>query len=207
MHPWTLRTSLALLLGCWTGASWALVVPLPAARPAVALKDISLPRVSDGKEVNLGAALSATTGRTLLVLGTHPADFNCIEYAQKVRAAWPQLQDKGVDRCMMVMNGKPESCSLLAELLDLPVEIELFSDSTGEAGRQWGVSRGFRPDDDTLNPSLKLFAMGIGIGPPWMTLPAVLTGYVGGLSSDWPVGHLHAHGGMHGGHALKRMRN
>lgn len=204
MCAWKLRTSLALLLGCWTGASWALVVPLPAARPAVALKDISLPRVSDGKEVNLGAALSATTGRTLLVLGTHPADFNCIEYAQKVRAAWPQLRDKGVDRCMMIMNGKPESCSLLAELLDLPVEIELFSDSTGEAGRQFCVSRGFRPDDDTLNPSLKLFAMGIGIGPPWMTLPAVLTGYVGELSSDGDR-PLVADGGMHSGHALRRM--
>lgn len=27
-----------------------------------------------------------------------------------------------------------------------------------------------------LNPTVKLFFLAIGVGPPWMTLPAVLTG-------------------------------
>jgi len=177
----------ALLLACYVGMGSGLVVPLPAASPARSLKGLSLQRVSDGAQINVGAELEATKGRTLLVLGTHPADFNCVEYAQKVRAAWPQLQDKGVDRCMMVMNGKASSCSKLAELLDLPSEIELFADPEGEAGRHFGVSRGFRPDDSGLNPNIKLFAMGIGIGPPWMTLPAVLQGYFGNPngSRDW----------------------
>mmetsp|Transcript_20089 Transcript_20089/g.39017 ORF Transcript_20089/g.39017 Transcript_20089/m.39017 type:complete len:299 (-) Transcript_20089:84-980(-) len=177
----------SLLLVCWAGISYSLVVPIPAAKPAVSLDGVSLPRVSDGEKVNLGPALASSKGKTMLVLGSYPGDFNTVEYAQKVRAYWPQLQEKGVNRCMMVINGEPSACTKLAELLDLPSEMELFSDPTGEAGRKFGVSRGFRPDDASLPPSLKLFAMGIGIGPPWMTLPAVLQGYFGnpGGRREW----------------------
>ena len=63
----------ALLLG----AASALVVPLPAARPAKSL-DISLPRLSDGASVHLGDALAQTTTKTMLCFGTHAADFNAI---------------------------------------------------------------------------------------------------------------------------------
>lgn len=150
-----------------------------AVQPATELAGVLLPRVSDGEQVDLGAALSSTTGKTMLVLGTHAADFNMVEYAQRVRAFWPLLQEKGVTRCLMVVNGEATSCLKLAELLDIPEEIELFSDPTGDAGRSFGVSRGWRPDDTSLNPRLKLTVMGIGFGPPWMTLPAVLTGYFG----------------------------
>ena len=38
---------------------------------------------------------------------------------------------------------------------------------------------GWRPDDTGLSPNLKLFVLGIVLGPPWGTLPAVLTGYFG----------------------------
>ena len=55
-----------------------------------------LPRVSDGAKVDLGELLAAPI-TTMLVLGTYPADFNMIEYAQKMRHYWPQLQAKGVD--------------------------------------------------------------------------------------------------------------
>ena len=95
----------------WMNACSGLVVPLPAAQPAVSLKGISLPRVSDGKEIDLGNALSSSPGKTMLVLGTHPGDFNMVEYAQKVRYFWPRLQEKGVKRCIMVMNGQASSCS------------------------------------------------------------------------------------------------
>ena len=139
----------------WMNACSGLVVPLPAAQPALSLKGISLPRVSDGKEIDLGNALSSSPGKMMLVLGTHPGDFNMVEYAQKVRFFWPRLQEKGVKRCIIVMNGQPSSCKLLAELLDIPAEIELLSDPTGEAGRCFGVSRGFRPDDAALSPNLK----------------------------------------------------
>jgi hypothetical protein len=50
----------------------------------------------------------------------------------------------------------------------------------------FGVSRGWRPDDDALSPYLKLYLMLFGIGPP-CTLPAVITGYLGNPSGrhDW----------------------
>lgn len=180
-----IRSVLATVLAVLIAApeSMGLVVPVTnAPKPAVQLREISLPRVGDGKSINLGDALEGTTGgKTMLVLGTHPGDFNMVEYAQKVRAFWPQLKAKGVDRCMMVVNGEPAACTKLAELLDIPGEVELLSDPAGEAGRRFGVSRGFRPDDPdfVLSPTVKLFFLAIGIGPPWMTLPAVLTGYFG----------------------------
>eukprot|EP00419_Tripos_fusus_P024608 CAMPEP_0172723570 /NCGR_PEP_ID=MMETSP1074-20121228/84032_1 /TAXON_ID=2916 /ORGANISM="Ceratium fusus, Strain PA161109" /LENGTH=258 /DNA_ID=CAMNT_0013549841 /DNA_START=194 /DNA_END=970 /DNA_ORIENTATION=- len=138
---------------------------------------MSLQRASDGKQVDLGAALESSAQKTLLVLGTHPADFNTVEYCQKVRTFWPQLVQKGISRCLLVVNGEASSCMKLAELLDLPAEVELFADPVGEAGRRFGVSRGWKPDDN-FSPYLKLFVMGIGLGDLG-TLPAVLAGYVG----------------------------
>ena len=183
--------ALALILAgiCMQGAS-GLVVPLPAARPATSLSGVSLPRVADGKEVDLGAAIAETGvgARTMVIFGTYPADFNCVEYMQKVRAFWPQLQAKKVERCLMVVNGKASSAAKLAEMLDMPSEIELLSDPTGEAGRRFGVSRGFRPDDSNIPAFLKLFVMGVVGGPgSWMTLPAVLVGYFGspGGRREW----------------------
>ena len=177
------RAAITALL-CSTGA--ALVVPLQPARPAQAL-DIALPRVKDGASVHLGDALAATTDRTLLCFGTHAADFNAIEYLQKIRFYLPRLRDAGVSRVACVLNADAAQCRTLAELLDVPDDVELFSDPTGEAGRKFGVSRGFRPDDDALSPYVKLFVVGIGLGPPWGTLLPVLRGYVGAPSGkrDW----------------------
>mmetsp|Transcript_9077 Transcript_9077/g.19624 ORF Transcript_9077/g.19624 Transcript_9077/m.19624 type:complete len:342 (-) Transcript_9077:103-1128(-) len=181
----------------------ALVVPLSAAKPAESLMGVLLPKVFvdnnsiDGMEsdcLDIGAELSdgsSGDGRTMVVFGTHAGDFNTIEYMQKIRASLPELQSKGgIDRIFVVVNGEPNQCKLIARLLDfLPatkndsleveVEIQLLSDPTGEAGRKFGVSRGFRPDDNSLSPFVKQFCSGIGIGPPWMTLPAVLPGYFG----------------------------
>lgn len=177
-----MRAAITALL-CSTGA--ALVVPLQPARPAQAL-DIALPRVSDGASVHLGDALAATTDRTLLCFGTHAADFNAIEYLQKIRFYLPRLRDAGVSRVACVLNADAAQCRTLAELLDVPDDVELFSDPTGEAGRKFGVSRGFRPDA-ALSPYVKLFVVGIGLGPPWGTLLPVLRGYVGAPSGkrDW----------------------
>ena len=177
------RTSLAtlLLLLVSRDVVLALVVPLAAANPATSLAAMSLSRVADGVQVDLGAALAATPAgkKSLVVLATHPADFNAIEYGQRVQHALPLLREKGVERVLMVANGERASCAKLAELLDLPGTIEVFADPSGEAGRRFGVSRGFQPDSSRLSPFAKLFAMGIGIGPPWSTLAAVGTGYLG----------------------------
>jgi len=158
----------------------ALVVPLSAANPAVSLKGTALCRLSDGESIDLGEALSSTSnGKTMLILGTHPADFNMVEYGQKVRVFSSQMKEKGIDRCMIVMNGNQSSCQKFANLLELPDGVEIFPDPTGESGRRFGVSRGWRPDDDRISPILKTTVVGLGFGPPWGTLPAVLTGYIG----------------------------
>ena len=150
-----------------------------ARRRTAKLSAVSLPRVSDGELVDVGAALATSTAKTMLVLGTHAADFNAVEYCQRLRFFLPRLQEKGIERFIMVINGEPVQCSKLASLVELPPAVELLADPTGEAGRRFGVSRGFKPDDAEISPFVKLFAMGIGIGPPWQTLPAVLVGYFG----------------------------
>ena len=105
------------------------------AAPGQLLSGCALPRVSDGAKVDLGELLSAPV-TTLVIFGTYPADFNMIEYAQKVRHYWPQLKAKGVDSGLIVVNGSPDSCKRLAEILDLPADVELLSDEAGEAGRR-----------------------------------------------------------------------
>jgi len=191
-----------ILCTCILSSCNSLVIPLPAADPASSLKGISLPRLHDGASIDLGEALTSSCPtdngkKTMLILGTHPGDFNMIEYIQRLQYSLPKLQSKGVDRYMVVMNGEASACAKLAELLDLPtrrtdtdtdtddedtVLIEIFPDPTGEAGRRFGVDRGWRPDDTNLPPLLKLTVVGLGFGPPWGTLPAVLPGYTGNPS-------------------------
>ena len=148
--------------------------PVMMAAPGQLLSGCALPRVSDGASVDLGEVLSAPV-TTLVIFGTYPADFNMIEYAQKVRHYWPQLKAKGVDSGLIVVNGSPDSCKRLSEILDLPADVELLSDEAGEAGRRFGVSTGWLPDSD-LNPYLKLLGMLLGLGAS-ATLPSVSTGY------------------------------
>ena len=60
-----------LLLGlCCASGACGLVVPLSATKPAAALAGLTLPRASSGEKVDLGGALSSSSGKTLLVLGT-----------------------------------------------------------------------------------------------------------------------------------------
>ena len=164
----------------------SLVIPLPAATSAESLKGVVLERLCDGERVDLGEALSATVSgsKTMIVAASHTADFNTIEYGQQIRFYWDQMKEKGIERCLMVMNGQPSSCAKLQELLDLPEGLEIFPDSKGTAGRSLGVSRGFAPDNADIPASWKVTVVGFGFGPPWGTLPAVLTGYFGN-----PNGH------------------
>ena len=113
-----------------------------------------------------------------------------IEYAQRLAHYLPALRDRGVGRVLCVVNGKPSSCELLAELVGLPAEVELLSDEEGAAGRAFGVSRGWLPDQDTielgensvpLSPYVKLLGMLLGLGAG-NTLPSVITGYLGNPS-------------------------
>jgi hypothetical protein len=62
----------------------------------------------------------------------------------------------------------------LADVVDLDkTKVDLFVDNTGEAGKQFGVGRGWLPENDDVNPFVKLLGMLVGLGA-WATLPAVI---------------------------------
>lgn len=134
--------------------------------------------------VDIGEWLSR--GKCLLVFGTYAADFNAIEYAQRLRYYWPILQkEKKVEKCAFVLNCQPAAALALKNLVDLPDSIELWVDNTGKSGREFGVERGLLPDNNDVNPFLKLFGMLWGMGA-WATLPAVIGGYIGNPFTPQP---------------------
>ena len=69
----------------------------------------------------------------------------------------------------------------LATLLGLPDDVELLADESGKAGRAFGVSRGWLPDNEGVPAYAKLFGMLLGAGCV-KTLPSVITGYLGNPS-------------------------
>ena len=119
------RTLLPLL----AARAAALVVPMKAANPTKSLTGQRLERANGAGSIDVGAILQTTQSKTLVVLGTHAADFNACEYMQKVRFYLPRLAEAGVDRYLFVVNGDARQASKLAELLDLPDEVELLADS------------------------------------------------------------------------------
>ena len=143
------------------------------------LKGVTVKPVKPASEgsVDIGDWLS--DGKNLVVFGTYAADFNAIEYGQRLRYYWPKLQqEKNVDKCAFLLNCQPEAALKLKELVDLPDSIEIWVDNTGESGRKFGAERGWLPENKDVNPFLKLFGMLWGLGA-WATLPAVIGGYIG----------------------------
>lgn len=134
------------------------------------LKGVYVSAVS-GKSVDLGDFLSSGDGRSFLVLGTYAADFNAIEYAQRLRYYLPILQACGVSKCGLVLNCKQDAAKALAEAVDLDISdqgVTLMVDPDGQAGRAFGVGRGWLPEDEGISPFLKLFGMLFGLGA-WAT--------------------------------------
>lgn len=156
---------------------------LGAVRAFAPLAGVTVNRVPSGEPLDLGKAMADSSTPELCVLGTYAADFNAIEYAQKLKHYWPALQQKGLARCLLVLNASPKACEALATALSLPPEIEVCSDPTGAAGRAYGVGTGWRPDDDSMSPYIKLLGMLVGLGAGG-TLPAVITGYFGNPSGE-----------------------
>jgi len=149
---------------------------------------------SDGAvSVDVGQWLKGGGGaRKMVVFGTYAADFNAIEYGQRLRYYWPKLREKeeekgrrGVGKCAFLLNCRPEAALELADLVDLPADVELWVDNTGAAGRRFGVGLGWIPDNPDVNPFLKLFGMLWGLGA-WATLPAVIGGYIGNPFAGQP---------------------
>lgn len=157
------------------------------------LKQSSIDRLSGSKVlsvktnemVELSSFLKSGNDKSMLILGTYAADFNAIEYVQRLRFYLPELLAKGVNKIGLVLNCEAQAAKRLVDMLDLETDatsdnavIELFVDPTGEAGRAFGVGRGWKPDDEETSPYLKLFGMLFGLGA-WATLPAVIGGYIG----------------------------
>eukprot|EP00571_Detonula_confervacea_P010357 CAMPEP_0172301486 /NCGR_PEP_ID=MMETSP1058-20130122/3373_1 /TAXON_ID=83371 /ORGANISM="Detonula confervacea, Strain CCMP 353" /LENGTH=304 /DNA_ID=CAMNT_0013011625 /DNA_START=25 /DNA_END=939 /DNA_ORIENTATION=+ len=122
--------------------------------------------------------------KTMLVLATYAADFNAIEYAQRLRYYIPELQKRGISKIGFVLNCESDSAKALVDLVDLPSDVTeghgvtLMVDPLGRCGRAFGVGTGWRPDDAEMSPYVKLFGMLFGLGA-WATLPAVIGGYIG----------------------------
>eukprot|EP00587_Corethron_hystrix_P007122 CAMPEP_0113313496 /NCGR_PEP_ID=MMETSP0010_2-20120614/9895_1 /TAXON_ID=216773 ORGANISM="Corethron hystrix, Strain 308" /NCGR_SAMPLE_ID=MMETSP0010_2 /ASSEMBLY_ACC=CAM_ASM_000155 /LENGTH=246 /DNA_ID=CAMNT_0000169517 /DNA_START=212 /DNA_END=952 /DNA_ORIENTATION=+ /assembly_acc=CAM_ASM_000155 len=116
-----------------------------------------------------------------MILGTYAADFNAIEYGQRLRHYLPELRERGVGKVGLVLNCEDSAAKTMAESVGLNYEednFELLVDPLGTAGRAFGVGQGWRPDDTEMSPYLKLFGMLWGLGA-WATLPAVIGGYIG----------------------------
>ena len=126
----------------------------------VKLRPLSLTGVQSTEGVDLGSFMLDSKERSMLILGTYAADFNAIEYAQRLRYYLPQLKECGIKKFGLVLNCKEEAATALANAVDLDLsdnQLTLFIDPNGEAGRKFDVGRGWRPDDREMSPYLKLF--------------------------------------------------
>mmetsp|Transcript_8590 Transcript_8590/g.15567 ORF Transcript_8590/g.15567 Transcript_8590/m.15567 type:complete len:306 (+) Transcript_8590:190-1107(+) len=158
------------------------------------LLDVTARSVKTSEDVDLSNFVSTPSSKgkkTMLVLATYAADFNAIEYAQRLRYYMPELQKRGITKIGLVLNCNANSAKSLADLVDLPCDVtegygvELLVDPLGNAGRAFGVGTGWRPDDDEMSPYVKLFGMLFGLGA-WATLPAVIGGYIGNPFTPQP---------------------
>lgn len=150
------------------------------ARAFSSVNGITINPLQGGDSVELVDYLKNPSGRSLFIFGTYAADFNAVEYAQRLRYYIPRLkEDCGIDKFGVVLNCKPEAAKELANLVDLDTaEVDIFVDNKGLAGKKFGVNKGWLEDNEDVNPFIKLFGMLWGLGA-WATLPAVIGGYIG----------------------------
>ncbi|KAL7542392.1 hypothetical protein ACHAXR_011742 [Thalassiosira sp. AJA248-18] len=151
------------------------------------LADVTARSVKTSEDIDLSNFVSTPSSKgkkTMLVLATYAADFNAIEYAQRLRYYMPELQKRGITKIGLVLNCEADSAKALVDIVDLPCDtsegygVTLMVDPLGRAGRAFGVGTGWRPDDKDMSPYVKLFGMLWGLGA-WATLPAVIGGYIG----------------------------
>jgi hypothetical protein len=167
------------LLNMKTIASFLAISVVNVQAFSSSISGISVNPVQGGPSVDLEQYLKNPEGKSLFIFGTYAADFNAIEYVQRLRHYLPKLKECGVSKVGLVLNCQPEAAQALVDLIDLDAsEVDLFVDNEGVAGKKWGVNRGWLQDDEDVNPFLKLFGMLFGLGA-WATLPAVIGGYIG----------------------------
>jgi len=146
------------------------IQPLDRNSPAIALEEYL-------KNDNGGEG----GGKSLFIFGTYAADFNAIEYVQRLRYYLPILEEEcGISKFGIVLNCQPDAAIALCDVVDLDIrnKVDVFVDNTGTVGKDWGVNQGWLPDNKDINPYLKLFGMLWCFGA-YATLPAVIGGYLG----------------------------
>ena len=79
------------------------------------LSAVNVKRVSDGQTV----AVKEMMKDSIVIFGTYAADFNNVEYAQRLNHYKSRLMESGVQNFHMIMNASPKSCQALSSLLDL----------------------------------------------------------------------------------------
>lgn len=84
------------------------------------LNGLNAIRVSDRKIVDIGESINSLKGGSMIIFGTYAADFNTIEYAQRIRYYLPQLKEKGITNFKMIVNGSPEAAKDLFSFIELP---------------------------------------------------------------------------------------
>ena len=161
----------------------ALLAALPTAVTALQpLNGIGVKPLGGAASIDVGNILDK---KAAVVFGTYAADFNAIEYGQRLRHYAPKLKERGVESLHLILNADEAASEKFVELLGLEGVCEVYCDPTGAAGRAFGCGRGWLPDEDSLfdgqipiNAYGKLFGMLLGLGA-WATLPAVIGGYLG----------------------------
>ncbi len=168
--------SFGLLAFSSTCHAFSAVAPVPTGQ---SIKGINVQPVDGSEKVALEDYLKSD-GKSLFVFGTYAADFNAIEYVQRLRYYLPILEKEcGVTKFGVLLNCQPDAALALADIVDLDTtKVDLFVDNVGAVGKEWGVGRGWLPENEDVNPYLKLFGMLWGLGA-WATLPAVIGGYIG----------------------------
>ena len=159
-----------------------LALLLPAVTALQPLNGIGVKPLGGAASIDVGNILDK---KAAVVFGTYAADFNAIEYGQRLRHYAPKLKERGVESLHLILNADEAASEKFVELLGLEGVCEVYCDPTGAAGRAFGCGRGWLPDEDSLfdgqipiNAYGKLFGMLLGLGA-WATLPAVIGGYIG----------------------------
>lgn len=115
----------------------------PVSKPLPNLQNTDVIQITTNQNVNLdNYIISNKIDKKLLILGTYAADFNTIEYAQRLNYYLPKLKEKGITKFYFILNASPNACIEIKNLLKIPEEVELFSDDKGKVGQLFQVSRG-----------------------------------------------------------------
>ena len=133
---------LALLLSILIIAIPYEITSLSAKLAPKGFNGVKLPSIKDSLSmVDIGEICNEKGTNKLVIFGTYAADFNAIEYCQRLKHYLPELKRKGIDKYYLILNASPESCQKLCELVEFPSDdqqIQILSDPSGSLGKVFG---------------------------------------------------------------------